>query len=111
MNQPRELPDGRRWNGIIIARIDELKDEIRTCADCNTTNQDEDVNQDEDTICHCSLYEDEREELKKLEEFAEEASGYAADWAYGETIIRDSYFQEQERKCTHGRNGEDLGGH
>ena len=31
-------------------------------------------------------------ELKALEEFAEEASGYAPDWHYGETIIHAGYF-------------------
>ncbi len=37
---------------------------------------------------------DEAEELATLEKLAEEASGYAADWEYGETLIRDSYFKE-----------------
>ena len=31
-------------------------------------------------------------ELKALEAFAEEASGYAPDWHYGETIIHEDYF-------------------
>ena len=31
-------------------------------------------------------------ELKALEEFADEASGYAPDWHYGETIIHEDYF-------------------
>lgn len=35
-----------------------------------------------------------QEELAALKSLAEEASGYAADWEYGETLIRDSYFVE-----------------
>ena len=31
-------------------------------------------------------------ELKALEAFAEEASNYAPDWHYGETIIHEDYF-------------------
>jgi antirestriction protein len=39
-----------------------------------------------------ALDDDELAELKALTELAEEASGYAADWHYGQTLIRDSYF-------------------
>ena len=38
--------------------------------------------------------EEEKAELATLEALAEEASGYAADWTYGETLIRESYFEE-----------------
>jgi hypothetical protein len=38
--------------------------------------------------------EEERDELKALRDLAEQASGYAADWQYGETLIRDSYFKD-----------------
>jgi antirestriction protein len=38
------------------------------------------------------LDRDERIELGALWNLADEASGYAADWEYGETLIRDSYF-------------------
>lgn len=31
-------------------------------------------------------------ELKALQDFADEAEGYADDWHHGETLIRDSYF-------------------
>lgn len=40
------------------------------------------------------LDRDESEELAALEKLTEEASDYAADWDYGETLIRDSYFKE-----------------
>ena len=38
--------------------------------------------------------DDETAELTALTALAEEASGYAADWRYGETLIRDSYFED-----------------
>lgn len=39
-------------------------------------------------------YSDELEEYEALLTLAEEAEGYAADWEYGETLIRDSYFKD-----------------
>jgi hypothetical protein len=38
--------------------------------------------------------DDERDELNTLKELAEEAEGYSPDWAYGSTLIRDSYFMD-----------------
>ena len=38
--------------------------------------------------------EDEDAELAALRALADEAAGYAADWQYGETLIRDSYFKQ-----------------
>ena len=58
----------------VIARIAELTD-LRDDADYG-------------------LDEDEAHELAALETLAAEASGYAADWEYGEALIRDSYFRE-----------------
>lgn len=37
---------------------------------------------------------DDADELRILKALADEASGYAADWKYGETLIRDSYFRD-----------------
>ena len=37
---------------------------------------------------------DDADELRILKALADEASGYAADWRYGETLIRDSYFRD-----------------
>ena len=50
------------------------------------------------------LDSDEREELTALVALAEEASGYAEDWRYGATLIRDSYFEEYARELA-----EDIG--
>jgi hypothetical protein len=38
--------------------------------------------------------DDDYDELTVLRALAAEASGYASDWQYGETLIRDSYFRE-----------------
>lgn len=53
---------------------------------------------------NAGLDADEAEELATLEKLAEEASGYAADWDYGETLIRGSYFQEYAQQLA-----EDIG--
>lgn len=37
-------------------------------------------------------------ELATLKSLAEEASGYAPDWEYGECLIRDSYFKDYARE-------------
>lgn len=79
----------------VIARIEELQDEI---ADLQTP---------EDTIGRIlaarlgtdpSEYDepaqDERDELAMLEAVAKEASDYAADWEYGEALIRYSHIKE-----------------
>lgn len=50
------------------------------------------------------LDRDESEELAALEKLAEDASNYAADWGYGETLIRDSYFEEYAQQLA-----EDIG--
>ena len=48
--------------------------------------------------------EDDAEELAALRSLAEEAEGYASDWTYGETLIRDSYFEDYARELA-----EDIG--
>lgn len=37
---------------------------------------------------------EEAKELQALRALAQEASAYAEDWEYGETLVRDSYFKE-----------------
>jgi len=71
-------------------------------------NNGQDVIDSRDVIEHIETLESEREgataptdwddsengeELKALKALAGEASGYAEDWAYGEALIRDSYFE------------------
>ena len=80
----------------VIARIEELREELETAmADqgggCETFEEwraavlDTGVNEP---------YFEECTELAALQALADEASGYAADWRYGETLIRDSYFKD-----------------
>jgi hypothetical protein len=50
------------------------------------------------------LNEDERAELDALTALINEAEGYAGDWQYGATLIRDSYFVEYAEQLA-----EDIG--
>jgi hypothetical protein len=50
------------------------------------------------------LDEDEQNELRILRELADEANGYAPDWEFGETLIRESYFEEYAEQLA-----EDIG--
>lgn len=102
----------------VIARIEELENDrenapIQTaCIHCGqdiegTEADDEWRDRGNNTECpndsgesHAApegtrgeLPEDEAAELAALKALADEASGYAADWHHGETLIRDSYFQ------------------
>jgi hypothetical protein len=63
----------------VIARIEELEDSL-------PENAHETMPGTADEL------EDIKEELKTLKALAEEANG-SPDWQYGETLIRDSYFQ------------------
>lgn len=40
---------------------------------------------------------EEQAELQALQALADEAEGYMPDWKYGETLIRDSYFEDYAR--------------
>ena len=65
----------------VIARIEELEGEV-----LNDDGVIDHSNEDAD-------YRDKCGELAALQALADEASGYAADWPHGETLIRDSYFK------------------
>jgi hypothetical protein len=62
----------------VIERIDWLGDELAEHADLYNAEELAEL----------------QAELKSLKALADEAEGYAADWPYGETLIRDSYFME-----------------
>ncbi len=66
----------------VIARIEELEGEV-----LNDDGVIDQSNEDAD-------YRDKCGELAALQALADEASGYAADWQHGETLIRDSYFKD-----------------
>jgi len=48
--------------------------------------------------------EEAEEELAPLKSLADEAEGYSADWRYGATLIRESYFEEYAQQLA-----EDIG--
>lgn len=54
----------------VIARIEELEADLPT------------------------LDDDDKAELAALLDLAQEGENYAPDWQYGETLVRDSYFQD-----------------
>jgi hypothetical protein len=63
----------------VIARIEELESEKEDCKE----NQEEFENQ---------------EELDSLIALQDQCEGYAVDWKYGETLIRDTYFQDYAKE-------------
>jgi hypothetical protein len=54
----------------------------------------QDVCDDEDIEVKGRLSEEDAEELKVLKALAEEAEGYSGDWHHGETLIRESHFED-----------------
>ena len=64
-----------------------------------TISNSDDVIDSRDVIARIEELEDsddddDKEELDALKALAEEAKGYAPDWHYGATLVRDSYFTE-----------------
>jgi hypothetical protein len=79
----------------VIARIEELEEERQSIIGDTA----------EDTAARLVEWdEDNAEELRALKSLADEASGYAADWQHGETLIRDSYFEDYAQQLA-----DDLG--
>ena len=85
----------------VIARIEELTSErddlTETIADCDDTAAIGLAEEAKQALSDWLASEDGLE-LATLEKLAEEASGYAADWQYGDRLIRDSYFNEEMDK-------------
>ena len=86
----------------VIARIEELQDAKEEFV-LNESMIPEDVNPNpswEEVAIASNDAEsrwedtDEGQELKVLLALQDQAEGYASDWQYGESLIRDSYFQE-----------------
>jgi hypothetical protein len=72
----------------VIARIEELE---AICRPIHNVDTGED---EMDPAYTADEREGAAEELAALEALADDASQYAEDWQYGETLIRDSYFRE-----------------
>jgi hypothetical protein len=110
----------------VIARIEYLEGELQSAQDDLKEQQDETDEVSEAMCGECKLtwndaavssvtptpggrcpfeyHHEEAEELRKLQALAEEAEGYAADWRHGETLIRDSYFEDYAQELA-----EDIG--
>lgn len=91
----------------IIARIDTLREEREDFE----APQTQEASEDEFPADTAARYEawaaahpEDAVELAALEALASEAEGYAADWQYGEMLIRDSYFKEYAQEFA-----EDIG--
>jgi len=83
----------------VIARIEELaepEEASKRIAELEEADElsDEEAAELAELRAGDELDDDQAEELRMLRELAEEASGYAEDWPHGETLIRDSYFEE-----------------
>jgi len=75
----------------VIARIEALT-ELRDAANDDPEAETIDTEDNQTIKVNADFSEEEYRELKMLESLAEEASG-SPDWKYGETLIRDSYFE------------------
>jgi hypothetical protein len=94
-------------------RIDQFNETGAELDDCPFSNAD-DMIDSRDVIARIEYlrtfvednpdHDDARHELTILETLEDEASGYAADWRHGETLIRDSYFEDYARELA-----EDIG--
>lgn len=79
----------------VIARIEELEEiHAAECAFDSDDNCPTDDKDHEHVDCPDFI---EHEELNALKALADEASGYAEDWLYGATLVRDSYFEQHAR--------------
>jgi hypothetical protein len=77
----------------VIERIEELRDErdAHDEGECGRSWAEE--------------YPDDAEELRALEELQSEAEGYSRYWRHGETLIRDSYFEDYARELAEDLHG------
>ena len=73
----------------VIARIEELEASLECEHDARETTLSFDY-----AIQDGANFPESADELRILKALADEASGYAADWPHGETLIRDSYFKD-----------------
>jgi len=91
----------------VIERIEELREQRRVWIEEREERAEElgvepfDMRPE---VAWHNAYTDEGCELDALEALAKEAEGYAPDWQYGESLIRESYFEEYARELA-----EDIG--
>jgi hypothetical protein len=77
----------------VIARIEELEDELRDLEDAADDAADDSVRCAE-ILAEISDWRagDSGQELTALRAFASEAEDYAPDWQHGATLVRESYW-------------------
>lgn len=86
----------------VIDRIVELSDRreaLQEEFDADPANEGVDF---DNWVCNQTDWSrEEQEELDALKALAEEAAGYAPDWRYGATLIREDYFYDSyaEQLC------------
>jgi hypothetical protein len=93
-----ELEDERH---SLVGAIDSAKDDLADATDDTNVLKDdeEEISELKETLSNAETELEEwdesedADELKILKELAEEGES-SPDWAYGETLIRDSYFEE-----------------
>lgn len=88
----------------IIERIAELHSEY---SDLYFEVKHADITEEERDTARAALAEWEEEngeEFSALKSLADQAEGYAGDWRYGATLIRDTYFEDYARELA-----EDIG--
>lgn len=73
----------------VIERIEELREMIEDANAATDLETSETVTPADKPDVTAEI-----EELRVLEAFAKEGEGYAPDWEYGATIIRESYFAD-----------------
>lgn len=79
----------------VIARIEELEGEREALREEFNADPANDGVDFDNWVCNqVGWGRDDQNELRILKALADEASGYAADWQHGETLIRDSYFKD-----------------
>ena len=87
----------------VIARLKELEDERDNAKATEDTDADDLWTAENGEEFGADWTEEQEDEYQELTALAEEASG-SPDWKYGETLIRDSYFEDYARELA-----EDIG--
>lgn len=100
INNNQDIIDSRE----VIERINELEAEREELAEALSDAEVGPEAQAANEALQAWDDSDEAEELKNLKSLADEAEGYAADWRYGEALIRDSYFEDYAQQLA-----EDIG--
>lgn len=72
------------------------------------TDQRDTFNEDPTENAIFELTDDEVKELAALVKLADEAEGYADDWRYGVTLIRETYFETYAREFAEDMHGEAI---